>query len=108
MMKYPWKYLSIPIAALTAAVILSCIAPDTDSQNVQYRFLGGSDRAPYSFKAGDVPHGCCVDLMRLLAPVINKNITVELLPWEECLEEIKAGRADGLIGSPVTPKAWSW
>jgi signal transduction histidine kinase len=68
-------------------------------------FLGDRDFAPYSYYENDIPAGFSVDLMKVLSSTVysfsSKNIKIQLLPWEECLEKMRKGEADGLIGIPL-------
>jgi len=61
-------------------------------------FVGAIDIPPYSFQAGDTPQGYAVDIVKLLGPIIEKNVNIRLLPLDECIEEVLAGKADGILG----------
>jgi len=64
-------------------------------------FGGDSSFAPYSYLSDNIPSGYSVDLIKILSAMTNRNIKIKLMPWENCLSDIAAGRIDGLIGSPV-------
>jgi signal transduction histidine kinase len=64
--------------------------------------FGGNDKfAPYSFSADNYPTGYSVDLVKILSATINKNITIKLMPWHQCISELRNGKIDGLIGAPI-------
>ncbi|MBU1894785.1 MAG: transporter substrate-binding domain-containing protein, partial [Candidatus Omnitrophica bacterium] len=65
-------------------------------------FLGTDSFAPYSFLDKNIPTGYAVDLTKVLSATLDKKIKIELKPWKECLSDLKVGKADGLIGAPVS------
>ncbi|MCK4852038.1 MAG: transporter substrate-binding domain-containing protein [Candidatus Omnitrophica bacterium] len=98
---------TICLATLTFfSVILACfiLVSNRASGEISLIFAGDIDYAPYSFESRGIPQGYSIDLIRVLAPVIKKNISIKLMPWEKCLEAIKAGKVDGLIGAQVSRK----
>jgi len=92
---------SILIPVILASFILTSKIASGDAPLI---FGGDIDNAPYSFESADIPQGYSIALMKLLTATIEKNISIRLMPWEKCLEEIKAGRIDGLIGTPALEK----
>lgn len=64
--------------------------------------FGGNDKfAPYSFTADNEPTGYSVDLIKILAATIDRNITIKLMPWDKCISELRSGKINGLIGAPI-------
>lgn len=87
--------------AILASLVLTS---ETASQDISLTFAGDIDYPPYSFELEGVPQGYSIDLIKVLAAIINKDITIKLMPWEKCLEEIEAGNVDGLIGALADKK----
>jgi signal transduction histidine kinase len=77
-------------------------AADDPSRQTKIIFAGSDDFAPYSFYSEEnEASGFSVDLVKILSASMNREISIKLMPWEQCIAEIKAGRVQGLIGSPV-------
>lgn len=97
------KNICFAILALSL-LLIPCLAPaaDTSRQETKLIFAGSDDFAPYSFYSeNNEASGFSVDLTKILSASMNRNITIKLMPWEQCIADIKAGKVQGLIGSPV-------
>lgn len=92
---------SILALSLLMASALASAADDPDSQTA-VTFAGSDDFAPYSFYSEEnEASGFSVDLAKILSAAMNREISIKLMPWEQCVTEIKSGKVQGLIGSPV-------
>jgi signal transduction histidine kinase len=78
---------------------LAC--PHVKSEDELFVFVGHDELAPYSFSSNGSPSGYMVDLVRILSVTIGRDIDIKLMPWDECIAQLKAGSADGLIGAPI-------
>ncbi|MDD3088957.1 MAG: transporter substrate-binding domain-containing protein [Candidatus Omnitrophica bacterium] len=73
---------------------------DSEKKEDELVFAGCSDFAPYTFISEDGPAGYAVDLIKLISAAIGRDISVKLLPAEECVKQVKQGIVDGLVGVP--------
>ncbi|MBD3380137.1 MAG: transporter substrate-binding domain-containing protein [Candidatus Omnitrophica bacterium] len=92
------------LAVLSIALCLSAEAAKPAGENKKLVFGGNSDLPPYSFIENNAPAGYTVDLVKILAATINRNIEIRLMPAEECLDKLRNGKISGIIGLPVKPK----
>lgn len=85
---------------------VSTLAENSANDGNRLIFAGSNDYAPYSFYSdkGEAT-GFSVDLIKILSAATNKDITIRLMPWEECLSAIKSGKVQGLVGISVS-KEW--
>lgn len=84
-----------------------CVIAEAQNNEAEDRSLvfgGNADFAPYSYISQGKPAGYSVDLVKILSATLNRNIEIELMPWEDCLSGIKDGTLDGLIGAPLDRK----
>ncbi|MDD4956917.1 MAG: transporter substrate-binding domain-containing protein [Candidatus Omnitrophica bacterium] len=65
-------------------------------------FGGDSSLAPYSFLQNDKPSGYNVDLMRMIGAKTGRHVQIRLMAWDKCLESLRTGTIDGLIGAPIS------
>lgn len=86
---------------LAPSSIFSDPDPGSNPRQKPLIFVGHDEFAPYSFYSDGSPSGFSVDLIKVISATINRDITIKLLPWEECLAQIKAGTVDGMIGIPI-------
>lgn len=78
------------------------IIPTCSSGENRLTFGGDEDFPPYSFMEGDTPSGFAVDLAKVLADAMDRDIDIKLMPQDELMRELENDRIDGLIGTPVT------
>jgi len=64
-------------------------------------FAGNQAFAPYSYITEGEQTGFNVDLIKILSATVNRDIEIRLMPWERCLDRLKRGDVDGLIGAPI-------
>ena len=103
------KYVYYIMALLGMILVLTGFTRPVATVGRQKLVFAGNDKfAPYSYYEENNPAGFSVDLMKLLSGTIysfaSKDITIKLMPWEQCIAELKAGRVDGLIGVPIYTK----
>ena len=101
--------ISVFICSVLIISLCGFIPAKLQKENNTLIFAGDEDLAPYSYyNNDDLPTGFSVDLMRALSSTVysfsSKNIQIDLMPWEDCLEAIKNGTVDGLIGIPLHKK----
>ncbi|MBD3426757.1 MAG: transporter substrate-binding domain-containing protein [Candidatus Omnitrophica bacterium] len=65
-------------------------------------FAGNDKFAPYSFYSNGEVTGYAVDLTKILAATMDRSIDIRLMPWHKCIQQLKAGKIDGIIGVPVS------
>ena len=71
------------------------------AENDKLLFCGHEEFPPYSFYSNNHLSGYVVDLTRILSVTINRDIKIDLTSWNKCIELVKTGEIDGLIGAPV-------
>lgn len=96
-----YKFIYPLILILAFALCSGLVFAKTDSRKEQYVFAGHDEYAPYSFNSEGEPAGFSVDLVKILAATVNRNIKIELMDWTSCLKELRSGKVDGIIGAPV-------
>ncbi|MFH1552858.1 MAG: transporter substrate-binding domain-containing protein [Candidatus Omnitrophota bacterium] len=84
------------------------LLPEGHASKKTLVFAGHDEFAPYSYISDGRPAGYCVDLIKILSATINKDITIQLMPWEECLSKLRAGKVDGLIGAAAYKKRMNY
>ena len=93
-----FKLFSVILTFFLAVTAFSAFAEDDKSPLV---FAGSDNFAPYSFYSDNEQVGFSVDLMQILSASMDRNVTIKLMSWDQCLAEIKSGKVQGLIGAPV-------
>jgi len=94
-------FICLSISLIIFFVLYGFITPDIISAEKPLVFAGNDRFAPYSYLSDDSPDGYSVDLMKILSAAINADIRIKLMPWERCIEELKTGKIDGLLGVPI-------
>ncbi|MFH1664844.1 MAG: transporter substrate-binding domain-containing protein [Candidatus Omnitrophota bacterium] len=86
----------------------SAVPESARDKSRQLVFAGDAEYFPYSYMYNGSPAGYSVDLMKILSltvySFISKDVTIRLLPWDQCLSELRAGTVDGIIGFPAYGK----
>lgn len=59
---------------------------------------------PYQYEEGGAIKGIDADLIAFAFQAIGYDVQVGLLPWEECLRQLDAGKADGIFQITCTPE----
>lgn len=59
---------------------------------------------PYQYQEGGAIKGIDADLIAFAFQAIGYDVQVRLLPWEECLRQLDAGKADGIFQITCTPE----
>ncbi len=86
---------------LVAASLLCVIPLEAQFEKKTYHFCGSSDFAPYSFVSDEKKEeGYSVDLIKVLSATMDMDINFHLMPLHECVDKLKAGEIDGVIGMP--------
>ncbi|MDP8299574.1 MAG: transporter substrate-binding domain-containing protein [Candidatus Tantalella remota] len=87
---------------ITLVLFLGTSLPSVSgSQEKTLVFAGNKQFAPYSYVSDGKPAGYSVDLVKILSATINRNVRIDLMPWDECISRLKSKQIDGLIGIPA-------
>jgi len=104
------SYLKLKSLLFIIVSVLFCISPfyapvSVNADENPLIFVGNDDDAPYSFLSDGSPSGYSVDLVRILSATIGKDIDIKLMPHDQCLEQMKSAKADGLIKCIIDPES---
>ena len=61
------------------------------------RLVGDRDYPPLTYLAEGVPAGLDVDIARVIAQRLDIDLEIELMDWEAAQQQVRDGRADGLL-----------
>ncbi len=64
--------------------------------------LVAEDYAPYVYQKDGVATGYQVSIAQAAAKKANVDLKIEFYPWARCLNMVKTGKADGLLGCSKT------
>lgn len=95
------KCLLVILGVFLTVAAGSAFSEGSADQKSPLVFAGNDNFAPYSFYSDKEQAGFNVDFMQILSASMNRDITIKLMPWEQCIAELKAGKVQGLIGAPV-------
>jgi PAS domain S-box-containing protein len=66
------------------------------------RLVGDKDYAPLTYLESGVAKGRDVDVARAVAQRLGQEVHIELMDWTEAQQQVRDGRADGLLAMSVT------
>ena len=66
------------------------------------RLVGDKDYAPLTYLESGVAKGRDVDVARAVAHELGLDVQIELMDWGEAQQQVRDGRADGLLAMSVT------
>lgn len=59
---------------------------------------------PYQYEEGGIVKGIDYEVIASAFQTVGYDVQVKLLPWEECLRQLDAGKADGIFQISRTPE----
>lgn len=66
--------------------------------------LVGDPYPPYQYEEGGIVKGIDYEVIASAFQAVGYDVQVRLLPWEECLRQLDAGKADGIFQITRTPE----
>jgi len=98
-----WRRFSSVATIAMALVVPTARAAGVEQPAAALRFVGDRDYAPFTFLEAGMPRGLDVDVALAVADRLGRAVQIDLMDWEEAQQQVRAGRADGLLSMSRTP-----
>jgi len=83
----------------TASPSVVTTPPETQKSSLRPLKICSDLWMPYTGEAGTAREGYLIDIMRQVYEPLGYQVEYSTLPWTRCVQEVREGRYDGLVGT---------